>query len=162
MSDRLIYLSGPITGITFGEASDWRDYTFRRFLELSGGKIKTLSPMRGKRYLDNNKPIDKFNDHRKQVLSSKRMIYTRDRQDTFRADAVLVNLIGATKVSIGTVIEIAWADANNVPIIVAMEESNIHRHPILDECCGVIVRPWMTPSSWSMSWFATTRSKRYS
>lgn len=134
----LVYLSGGITGLTHNEAANWRESVSKQLGELSGGKIKTLSPMRGKRYLDNGQAIERFNDS-KAALSTKQTIYTRDRNDTRRSDAILVNLLGATKVSIGTVMEIAWADAFEKPIVVVMEESNIHQHPILNEAARIIV-----------------------
>jgi hypothetical protein len=35
---------------------------------------------------------------------------TRDRFDATRCDVLLVNLLGAERVSIGTMMEVAWAD----------------------------------------------------
>jgi len=49
---------------------------------------------------------------------------------------LVVNILKATRVSIGTIIEIAWADANNIPIILIAEDTNIHNHPMIQECCG--------------------------
>lgn len=137
--NRFVYLSGPITGLTHTGAVEWRQLVSEKFGHLSGGRIRTMSPMRGKKYLDNGQPISTFNDHRSKVLSSKEGIYTRDRNDVQRADIMLVNLLGAAKVSIGTVIELGWADAWGIPVVLAVEEGNIHRHPILDETANVIV-----------------------
>jgi nucleoside 2-deoxyribosyltransferase len=136
---KLIYLSGGITGLTHGEAANWREQVGKVFTDMSNGQIRTLSPMRGKRYLDTGKPIDTFNDKNKKMLSHKESIYTRDRNDVKRCDLMLVNLLEAPRVSIGTCIEFGWADAFDKPIIVAMEETNIHSHPILNECANIIV-----------------------
>ena len=46
---------------------------------------------------------------------------------------ILVNFLGATKVSIGSVMEIAWADYGRKPIILVMEEGNIHSHSMVNE-----------------------------
>lgn len=62
-----------------------------------------------------------------------------DRFDAKRADAILTNLLGAGKVSIGTMIEVGWADDGVKPIILVMEkENNIHDHPILKNIAGFI------------------------
>jgi nucleoside 2-deoxyribosyltransferase len=50
---------------------------------------------------------------------------------------VFINLLGTKKVSIGTVMEIAWADANRIPIVLVMEkEGNLHDHAMINECVG--------------------------
>ena len=57
-----------------------------------------------------------------------------------RCDALLVNLLGAKKVSIGSVLEIGWADAFRKPIILAIEkEGNPHDHAELKEVANFIV-----------------------
>lgn len=91
--------------------------------------------MRGKEYLIAVEEIQgAYND---KVMSCSRGIITRDRFDATRCDVLLVNLLGAKKVSIGTVMEIAWADAHRIPIIVVIEpEGNPHEHPMIDEVTG--------------------------
>jgi nucleoside 2-deoxyribosyltransferase len=65
---------------------------------------------------------------------------TRDRNDTIRSDALLVNLAGADRVSIGTVMEIAWADLKRIPIILVMTHRDlVHRHSMLLEAAGWVV-----------------------
>jgi hypothetical protein len=50
---------------------------------------------------------------------------------------VLVNFLGAEKVSIGTVMEMAWADLSRTPIIVVMApEGDLHDHSMLREVTG--------------------------
>ncbi|KPK54153.1 MAG: hypothetical protein AMS22_06220, partial [Thiotrichales bacterium SG8_50] len=70
------------------------------------------------------------------VLSCSRGIMTRDRFDCTRCDLLVVNFLGATKVSIGTVMEIAWADLKRIPIIVISEDDNIHNHGMISEATG--------------------------
>lgn len=133
-SDRanyLVYLAGPITGISYGECTDWRTYADTL---LSPGIIG-VSPMRAKEYLAREAAIT--HSYEDTVLSCAKGITTRDRMDVRRADLVLVNLVGAKTVSIGTVMEIAWADAYRVPVVVAMEPTgNLHEHPMIKECTG--------------------------
>lgn len=139
----LVYLAGPITGLSYEGCTDWRQQAMDH---LSQFGIQGLSPLRSKDYLLNETSIsDNYNngirDNEKlsslaSIMSSQRGIYARDRFDCFRADAVLVNMLGAKKVSIGTVMEIAWAAGKNTPVVLIMEkEGNIHEHSMLREAC---------------------------
>lgn len=127
----LVYLAGPITGLDFRGATSWRDQVN---VELSDTSIRTLSPMRGKQYLLNELSI--ADHYESQVMSTLKAINTRDYYDVRRADAILVNVLGAKKVSIGTVMEIAWARAFNIPVVLVMEKGNIHSHGMLQYACG--------------------------
>lgn len=132
MKQFLVYLAGPITGLSHAESVEWRDYATKRFPP----HIIGVSPMRGKPYLAGKKSIANSST---EVLSSPRGITTRDRNDVMRADLVLVNLLGATKISIGTIMEFGWADAWRKPLVVAMEEGNPHWHAMVREVSGFIV-----------------------
>ena len=68
MTERFIYLSGGITGLTYEQSVAWREEVSVMLAGWSGGAIRTFSPMRGKRYLKDGKPIDRFNDHRHELL----------------------------------------------------------------------------------------------
>lgn len=131
----LVYLAGPITGLSWEDANDWRNQVKNRLPR----HISTLSPLRGKQYLEQRSTVDgKINDcYEDYPLSSSRGINTRDYWDCTRATVVFVNLLGAKTVSIGTVMEIAWAYANKIPTILVMEESgNIHEHAMIRESVG--------------------------
>lgn len=135
----LVYLAGPITGLTFDGAKDWRADARAVLKGMSKGMIESLDPMRNKEYLSKEHILG---DSYPTLMSSQRGIYGRDRFDCLRADALLVNMIGATRVSIGTVMEIAWADSMKKPIVLAMEdEGNLHDHAMLREACY-----WQTSS----------------
>jgi hypothetical protein len=90
--------------------------------------------MRHKDYLlQETTIVDCYDD---QILSSQRGIFARDSWDATRCDGIFVNLIGAERVSIGTVMEISWAWQARVPIILVMEdEGNIHEHSMIREAC---------------------------
>lgn len=131
-----VYLAGPITGCSFGECTDWRDYVRR---ELAAVGIDGLSPMRAKEYLA---ALTSISGHGKEyahmgVLSTPRAVMTRDRFDTQRCDVVFMNLLGAKAVSIGTMIELGWADSVRTPIVCAIEPSgNPHEHMMVNEGIG--------------------------
>lgn len=129
----LIYLAGPISGLTYDGAVDWRNTVKETLDDASKGQIQCLSPMRHKDYLLNE---SKIKDDYEQILSSQRGITARDRFDATRCDLLFVNFLGAKKVSIGTVLEIAWADSQRIPIILVMEdENNPHEHSMVRELC---------------------------
>ncbi len=140
---KTVYLAGPITGLSFTGATDWRE----QFQHKLGVYIKAMSPLRSKDYLKNEKSIgDSYeagSNHSAgpsqlvHVMSGQKGITTRDRYDVMTCDVILVNLLGATRVSIGTVMEIAWADMLRKPIVLVMEkEGNLMDHAMVRESCG--------------------------
>ena len=127
-----VYLAGPITGLTFEGCTDWREFAIK---ELKAVGITGLSPMRAKDYLKNETFIG--DEYQNTVLSSSRGIITRDRWDTTRCDLILVNFLGAGIVSIGTVMEMAWADICRIPIIAVMKPGgDLHDHSMIREVIG--------------------------
>lgn len=129
--NKKVYLAGPIMGISYQESTDWRQ---RATNSLSIYNIDGFSPMRGKAYLSQeDKLLDSYTDH---TMSSINGINIRDYNDVKTADAILVNLLGAKIVSIGTVMEIAWARVWNIPTVLIMEDfNNIHEHGMLTYNC---------------------------
>lgn len=130
---RNVYLAGPITGLSYGGATEWRQYVADRLPEY----ILPVSPMRGKQYLGKEEKIGL--SYEEYPLSCQKGITCRDRHGVMSCDAILINLLGANAISVGTMIEIGWADAFRKPIILVMEKDNPHVHPIVKECAGFIV-----------------------
>lgn len=129
-----IYLAGPITGLTFTEGSDWRDQAKSR---LAQSGFQGFSPLRAKQYLENKGELT--GSYEEFPLSTAKGLTTRDRYDVMSSDAVLFYLKGAKKISIGTCIELGWADAFRKPAVVVMEKDAIHQHPMVTETTGYIV-----------------------
>jgi nucleoside 2-deoxyribosyltransferase len=127
-----VYLSGPIKGLSYNHAVEWREYA-KRYLE--DNNIKGVSPMRGKEYLEGTKSLDSEKDPN--VLGSDRSLWCRDYNDVHTADVLLVNLEDSNGVSIGTVFEIAWAKEMKKPVIVVMPQNNIHNHPFIREATSL-------------------------
>ncbi len=48
-------------------------------------------------------------------FNTKNAIIGRDRADCTRADLIIMNLLGAKKVSIGTMVELGWSDMARKP-----------------------------------------------
>lgn len=132
----LVYLCGPISGLDYKGAVSWREEFGKH---LSPG-IQTLSPMRGKGYLTNEKYLAE-RGYDKHVMSSAKGITVRDRFDTMRADIIVANFLGAERVSIGSMIELGWADSLRIPIVAIMEkEGNAHDHGMVNEIVGFQVQ----------------------
>ena len=131
-----VYLAGPITNLTYNDCVGWRQEVKDRV----GPHIQTYSPMRGKQRLKEiaaGSPIlDCYEDN---PITTAKGINMRDFNDVKRADALFVNMLGATKVSIGTVMEVAWARSMNKPVVCVMEKDNIHQHSMFNYACGYIV-----------------------
>lgn len=133
MSQPTVYLAGPIMGLDYAGAVDWR---VQATAWLAPFGIKALSPMRGKDYLSDVKSFAGVGDNIG-PFSTNRGIMTRDRFDATRCDVMLVNMVGAPKASIGTAMEIAWADYCRTPVVLVMEpKGNPHEHAMLLEAVG--------------------------
>lgn len=128
---KLVYLAGPMDGLSYEEGLAWREQATK---ELAKYGIQCLSPMRGKDFLKGtpmqaNLKLDHF-------LTSDSGITRRDINDVMNSGAVLFNLLGAKKVSIGTMIEYGAAGAFRKPIISIIEprnsgNQNVHEHPMV-------------------------------
>jgi len=129
----VIYLSGPITGCSYEECNDWRAEA-KKTLEEVG--YRCYSPMRGKEAF---KHIRSFAPHGYDGVASNKRIFSRDSFDVHRADILLVNLVGAKQISIGTMFEMAWGHKAGKFVLTVMEESNPHDHAFVREASSMIV-----------------------
>lgn len=121
-----IYLAGPMTGHSFDEANDWRrDATGA----LAMVEIETLSPMRGESYLQPG------------TIPHTPGIPARDRNDIATCDAVLMNLLEmGSRVSIGTMIELGWADMLRKPVILVRRADCLSQHVMVNAMLSWDVR----------------------
>lgn len=136
-----VYLAGAITGLKYGEAVDWREYATAQLaknepstkaLVLDSG-IQAYSPMRNNGFAE---PMEGM-PNTPEPLSSVQAILNRDHWDCKTADLILVNLLEAERVSIGTVMEIAWGYAYRIPTVLIMEkEGNLHDHGMIIQSAG--------------------------
>jgi len=120
MANGVVYLSGPITGLTYNEARyGWR----KQFSDRMLNGITVLSPMRHEGHLreipgplnDKNLP-----NH---FMTKAKVIVEKDLLDIRRSDIIAVNLLDATDVSRGTLVEIGMAYAMGKTILVAIEDA---------------------------------------
>lgn len=132
MSPR-VYLAGPISGMEYQGAVEWRVWASER---LRRRGINAYSPMRAKEFLagaEQHGRLPTFVDHEHPLATSKG-IMCRDHTDCVRADALLVNFEGVTRVSLGTAMELAWAYDRHIPVVVVCEPDNPNiKHPMAHE-----------------------------
>lgn len=129
-----VYLAGPISGLSYEGAQDWREDVA---LQLDSKYVETLTPMRGKGFLKGIGTI--HSGAWEGAVASQKGITRRDMFDTVNATCLFVNLKDATRVSIGTVMELAWAYLRQIPTVVIVEPGNIHEHVMVMEACTYIV-----------------------
>lgn len=130
MSKPSIYLCGPITGMSYGEA---RFGQRKAFADLIDERIDIFSPMRQEGHLAE---IQKISDkpYDSNVMSSSRGIVAKDKLDVQRATLIVANFLGAKIISVGSLIELGWANAWDKPVMIIMEkEGNPHDRFFLTE-----------------------------
>ena len=132
MAKKALFLAGPLTGISYSDALGWREYVESKL----PADVIAFSALRGKKYVTNESVLrDAYPEH---LLSTPQGTITRDRYDVSRCDALFVNFLNADNVSIGTIMEMAWADAWRIPIVLAMENGNIHDHAFVRQVAAFI------------------------
>lgn len=112
-----VYLSGPMGGCTFEEMTVWREYVETR---LHSPRVECTLPTRSFTPTHTPKETDRW-------------VNRRDFFDCTRASVVLVNLLGMKTISIGTIMEIAWAYQKQIPVVVVCEMDGPQNHPMLKD-----------------------------
>lgn len=126
-----IYVGHPITGLDGDEVIQYYD-TIKG--QLLGHTI--LCPMTGKDHLRTAKDLGAdLEDH---PITKNHAIFSRDEWMVSHCDMVLMDLSGATNVSIGCVMELAFASSYKKHIVLVMEKGNIHNHAFVKEAAHII------------------------
>lgn len=132
MNKPKLYLAGPITGLSWEECTNWREDVALQLSDVA----ECYSPLRHKHYLSKEQSIQ--DDYPNTLFSSQRAIFGRDMFDVRSSDVLFVNLLGAKRVSIGTVLEIGAAWEGRKTVVIVMESDNIHQHSMIRE-----LTPWV-------------------
>ncbi len=114
---RLVYLSGPMGGCSFKEMSEWRAYVSEK---LNSESLKCIDPTRSFTATSVPNETDKW-------------INRRDYFDCVNAQALLVNLKDMKSLSIGTIMEIAWAYQKQIHIVCVCEPDGPQNHPMVKD-----------------------------
>lgn len=124
-----VYLAGPITGCTDGEANDWRT---SMALKLRGEwradpSIIGVSPLRcepivGDRY------APEYDDNQ---FGHPQVIAAKNREDVRRCDVTFAYLPGANPPSVGTLQEIGWAAGMGKPVILVTDNDYVRNNAVI-------------------------------
>lgn len=114
---QFVYLSGPMGGCSFKEMNDWRVYAAEK---LNSDTLKCILPTRSFTEKEVPKETDKW-------------INRRDYFDCVRSQCLLVNFQGMKHLSIGTIMEIAWAFQKQIHIVCVCEPDGPQSHPMLQD-----------------------------
>jgi nucleoside 2-deoxyribosyltransferase len=130
-----VYLGGIVSGLSYKEANGWREEAIKR---LSCSGIVGVSPMRFKENLENEDILSPLGSER-DVITSQKGIFIRDKQDILNCDVMLMNLLGAKTQSIGCSMELGWANLLNKPTVVIMEPGNPNEHAFIYQTADFLV-----------------------
>lgn len=113
-----VYLAGPISGLSYEEAIERR----RKAVELLK-PLSAISPMRGKEELRGRDIVGNEGGYKglKSPFNQPSGIVARDRHDVTSCDAILMDLESSREtgqISIGTMVELGWADMLRRPVVV--------------------------------------------
>lgn len=130
-----IYLAGPISGLGYLEVVTAYQ---KKTEKLQAMGYEVLCPMTGKSYLRNEL---EFKDHGQEAfpVSTNHAIFERDKWLVGNCDIVLADLTQAhERVSIGTVMELAWASLLGKHTLVVLPKTNIHHHAFILEAADIV------------------------
>lgn len=133
MSKPSVYLAGPISGLTYDDSEGWRLIV----REKLAPEVDAFSPLRSKNYLRKEGKLKGAYDYA--ALSTGKGITTRDRFDVMTSDLILVNFTAWKIVSMGTLIELGWADVARRPVVGIWRktgEENYSLYPMIQEIVG--------------------------
>lgn len=116
---KVVYLAGPIAGLTYDEAQEWRKAAtdYLNLLDVTVlNPLRVVQPFNG---VHGNQGVEEAH------FSARGMIM-RDRTDVYTSDLILMNLSNAKGVSIGSCVELGWADAYRKPVVTISTDPKPH------------------------------------
>jgi nucleoside 2-deoxyribosyltransferase len=137
-----VYLAGPIVGVEYGAARNWRrDFAHAVRGDAAWTKdtnrvaatyphIHFYSPMRGRKLMESDEVVAPGMEYTMDdPLENAKSMLARDTNDVRCSDMVVVNLLGAKRAALGTTAEMGFAYALNIPILLIMEKTPVfHTH----------------------------------
>lgn len=132
---KAVYLAGPVAGCDKGEANDWRHYVDSC---LEGSRIRGISPLRCEPLIGDRYGVSYENPR----FGTPRAIASKNMLDVQMCDMTLCYLpkdLNERRLSVGTIIELAWAHALRKPTILVSDYEFIIEHPVVQACAGWVV-----------------------
>ena len=128
-----IYCIHPISGLSADEVFDYYEGTKHELDKLG---YDVYVPMFGKGFLRTEEKF-KAHDYRS-PLTTNHAIFNRDKWMVKQSDILYANFMDADKVSIGSMMELAWGCDNDKQVIVVMEKDNVHMHAFVLEAATIV------------------------
>lgn len=123
-----VYTAGPLGPGGSEKNGDWRTAS-REYFESRG--IDVVEPLEAANYSIYGAGMD---------TTVAKVLTERDKRFSMESEYLLVNFDGASARSMGTCVEMGWADAAGTTIVTVLPEVNPHRHPIIESVSDYIVR----------------------
>jgi nucleoside 2-deoxyribosyltransferase len=129
-----IYLAGPISGYGYKERVAFFESKAK---PLRRAGYTVLHPLLGKGHLRNE---IKFRAHSyEHPVSTNHAIFERDYWMVTQADIILADLSSATRVSVGTMFELAWAQQlSKHTLVILPVDDRLHRHAFVLEAADIV------------------------
>lgn len=129
---KTVYLAGPIDGMTFGAANDWRKYVHDKLVPHG---IIGVSPLRCE-------PLPEGEEKYKAgytcpKFGTAKAIGSKNIHDVRNCDITLAFLPGPrSSVSLGTICELAGAHFINKQTVMVSDDPYVMSHPVIDAMSG--------------------------
>jgi nucleoside 2-deoxyribosyltransferase len=131
----IIYLAGPISGKSYDEVvSLYKDKS--NFLNEVGYEV--LCPMTGKTYLRTELKF-RESGYDGFPVSTNHAIFERDKWMVSNCDIILADLSNSgDRISIGTMMELAWASLLGKHTLIILPKDNVHKHAFVLESGDIV------------------------
>jgi hypothetical protein len=136
-----VYLAGPIEKeltITNPHSIIWREKVLEQF-DQHHLVWDILDPTRGKKAKDGHGNWVYSFDTAKDFHYNPFFIFSRDLEDIDKSEIVVINLVDAAALSIGTNFEFGYAYANEKFLIVVCPDTQIRNHPFVSQASDIII-----------------------
>jgi len=134
MKKMSVYLAHPISGLTFEKVVEYFEPHVEQLKEAG---YLVYDPVTMYTESINKKEVCAPADLKGPLINN-HALFERDQWMCTKVDVVLSDLTGATKASIGCVMELAWASLKGVHTVVVMEKGNPHYHGFVLEAADVV------------------------
>jgi nucleoside 2-deoxyribosyltransferase len=135
-----IYLAGSISGLSYDEVVD--SYK-EKAIVLGNYGYDILCPMTGKTYLRNEVQF-RASGYENFPVSTNHAIFERDKWMVQQCDIILADLSrSGERVSIGTMMELAWGSLLGKHTVVILPKDNVHRHAFVLEAADIVFETYL-------------------
>jgi nucleoside 2-deoxyribosyltransferase len=134
---RTVYLAGSVAGCDHTEANEWRQQVS---FALAAKRIRGISPLRCEPLIGERYEVG-YSDLR---FGTARAIASKNFLDVQTCDMTLCYLprdLNERRLSVGTLIELAWAHALRKPTILVSDYPFLIEHPVVQACAS-----WVLPT----------------